>query len=82
MIRCQNLSSSPSARARNLKGGHLRGARRPRRPHSALVLPSPPLEASSMVRVGGAEAVTLWSIRRLEKGRAALYPRPARSPGS
>jgi len=32
--------------------------------------------------VEGAEAVAPWSIRRLEKGRAALYPRPARSPGS
>ena len=35
-----------------------------------------------MARVGGVEAVALWSIRRLEKGRVALYPRPARSPGS
>ena len=42
--------------------------------------PVSPSRFISTARVGG--VFRLWSIRRLEKGRAALYPRPARSPGS
>jgi hypothetical protein len=42
--------------------------------------PVSPSRFTSTARVGG--VFRLWSIRRLEKGRAALYPRPARSPGS
>ena len=45
-----------------------------------VVSPVSPSRFISTVRVGG--VFRLWSIRRLEKGRAALYPRPARSPGS
>ena len=42
-----------------------------------------PLSGFPMVLgVESVEVVALWSIRRLEKGHAALYPRPARSPGS
>ena len=65
-------------------GGLSAGLSRPSdgRLFGAVFFISPSRASRWYLELESVEAVALWSIRRLEKGRAALYPRPARSPGS